>query len=260
MMRFGRKLWQYRTTLSLLVVRDIQNRFVGSLGGMVWTVLHPLLLVATYSLIFSHVFGRTMRDVPFAIWLFSALLPWITFNEALRSATNCLQRYHNLIKKTPLPSELLVLVPIGAAGITHAVGLCVLIVLILGFGPSLTPTALLIPGYLVCLGLLCLGLGWLLASLNVFFRDVFQILNVILNVWFYLTPIIYPLKVLPESYRVWMAWNPMFFITEGYRLSLLYGEHPPWSVAGPFCLWSLIFLGVGGMLFRRLKRHFPEVL
>lgn len=243
-----------------MVERDFRARYVGSFGGVFWAVIHPLMLVFVYTLIFSLIFGRTIGDTPFALWLFCALLPWIMFTEIVKSSCGVIEKNKNLVTKTPFRSEILPLVVIGSALTGHLIGFGVLMVLLLLCKQWIGWYALTLFFYLPCLMLFSLGLSWLVASVNVFARDVGQTVAIVLQLWFYLCPIIYPASLIPKNYQFLLRLNPMYFITEGYRRALLDNQGIPVVDTIYFLGITLILLFLGGWTFRRLKGQFAEVL
>ncbi len=253
-------IWSNRQALWMLIERDFKSKYVGSAAGLVWSVLHPLLMVGVYSLIFSLIFGRTIGETPFSLWLFCALLPWMMFSEVLRSSTGIIERHKNLITKTPFHSEILPLVVIGASTTGHLIGSGVLLALLVIFRQPIGLFALTLPLYLICLIFFSLGLSWLISSLNVFFRDTSQIINVVLQLWFYSCPIVYPPTIIPDSFQFLLKLNPVYFVIEGYRRALLYNEGVPLIDFTIFCGFCFSFLFLGGWVFRRLKSQFAEVL
>ena len=254
------RIWQHSGTLWLMIERDFKSRYVGSFAGILWSIIHPLMLVFVYTLIFSLIFGRRIGETPFALWLFCALLPWIMFTEIVKGSAGVIEKNKNLITKTPFHSEILPLVVIGAAVTGHLIGFGVLITLLLLCKQSIGLYALTIPFYLLCLILFSLGLSWIVAALNVFIKDIGQAINVILQLWFYLCPIIYPARIIPEQYHFFLRLNPMYFITEGYRRALLNNQGIPVVDFLYFLAITLLLLFIGGWTFRRLKGQFAEVL
>jgi ABC-type polysaccharide/polyol phosphate export permease len=244
----------------MMIERDFRSRYVGSTAGLLWSVIHPLLMVGIYTLIFSLVFGRQIGNAPFALWLFCGLLPWIMFSEILKNSSGVLEKHRNLITKTPFHPEILSLVVIGSSLTGHLIGFAVLLALISVFSQPPGVMILSVGLYLTCLILFVLGLSWFISSVNIFFRDVAQGVNVVLQLWFYLTPIIYPSSIIPENYRVLLRLNPMYFITEGYRKALLTGEGIAMTDFVYFTTLTLLVLFGGGWVFRRLKTQFAEIL
>lgn len=243
-----------------MIERDFKARYVGSMAGILWSIIHPLMMVLIYSLVFSYIFGREIGETPFSLWLFCALLPWLMFSEIVRNSTGILEKNKNLVTKTPFHSEILPLVVVGSALTGHLIGLSVLLILLLICKQSIGVFALLIPFYTICLILFALGLSWLVSALNVFIKDVSQIVSLILQLWFYLCPIVYPAEIFPPKLLNLLRLNPMYFITEGYRRSLLNNQ----GILAVdflcfFCI-TIFFLLAGGWIFRRLKGQFAEVL
>lgn len=254
------RIWTHRQTLWLMIERDFKARYIGSVAGILWSIFHPLLMVAIYTLIFSLIFGRRIGQTPFSLWLFCGLLPWMMFSEILINAAGIIEKNKNLITKTPFHSEILPIVVIGASFTGHLIGFFLLIILLFVTGQPIGLFALTIPFYLICLIMFSLGLSWLISSLNVFIRDIGQMVVVVLRLWFYLCPIIYPSNIIPEKYQYLMRLNPMYFITEGYRRALLYNQGIPVLDFVYFILFTMIVLFAGGWTFRRLKTQFAEVL
>jgi ABC-type polysaccharide/polyol phosphate export permease len=251
---------QNRYPLFFLIERDFRARYTGSAVGVMWSLIQPLMMVGVYSLIFSLVFGRRIGNTPFALWLFCALLPWMTFSEIVKGSAGIIEKYRSLVTKTSFQPEVLVLVVIGAAVTNHVMGFAVLLALLLLVNQTMGLLILTVPFYLACLVFFSLGLGWLVSSLNVFLKDVGQAIGVILQLWFYLTPIIYPSSIIPEKFRALLCLNPLYFVTEGYRRGLLSNEG---VVVHDLVVFSCLTIGclmMGGYVFRRLKGQFTEVL
>jgi ABC-type polysaccharide/polyol phosphate export permease len=188
------------------------------------------------------------------------LLPWMMFVEIVSRSPSAVLEQASLIKKSVFPSEILLVAHVTTAMVNHVImfGLVILFVVFEGMG--LSWRIFWLPVYLAGISLLALGLGWMLSSLNIFMRDIGQVLGVILNIWFYLTPVVYPIEMVPDSYKRLLAFNPMLYPIEGYRMALLgRGET---NLAGLAILFScgLLVALFGGLLFKRLKPAFPDVL
>jgi ABC-type polysaccharide/polyol phosphate export permease len=263
-LKFLQKIAQNRFMIRSLVVRDIRARYTGSFLGVFWAFVHPL----TQLLIFYFVFGLVLRarlgseytNTNYGIWLMSGMLPWILFSEVVNRSPGAVLEQANLVTKTVFPSEILPLAHVSAALVNHVILLFILLVFIvaLGLGPGLT--ILWLPLYLIGVILFALGLAWLLSAVNVFMRDIGQILGVILNLWFFFTPIIYPANLVPESLRPWMALNPMIYPVEGYRMALLGRIEPDFGGLIVLFAWAIVAFALGGLVFRKLKPAFADVL
>jgi lipopolysaccharide transport system permease protein len=260
--------WAKYDLLRTLVRRDLEARYKGSVLGNLWPLLNQLSQLLIYTYVFSIVLkvklslrGLPENNLTFGLWLFAGLLPWIAFTGGLSQAASSVIGQTNLVKKVVFPLSLLPLVPIFSAFIESAFGLILLIFFVAVTTHTLHETLALLPLIWATQLLLTAGLGYLAAGLTVFLRDIPQTLGVILNIWLYLTPIIYPASAIPEQWRNWVFWlNPMTAIAEVYRDLILAGEVKhwgEWGVASVIAL-SLFILGFG--VYKRLRPAFADVL
>ena len=260
LIRFPGLAAKHRQTLKLMIERDFRNRYVQSIGGVVWAFLNPLLLVLVYSLIFSLIFSREVRDVPFSLWLFSALLPWLFFSEILKNSVTVIEKNKNLVVKSPFQPELLSIVVIGSGLVGHvpSIGIILILLLLAGHPPGIA--ALTVVFYSVCLIIFSIGISWIISSLYLFVRDIGQLIHILLQLWFYLCPIVYPESIIPVKFKSIYHLNPMYFIVQGYRRALIYNEHIVSGDLFIFICWSFFFLLAGSFIFGRLKKQFVEML
>lgn len=260
---FCRKLVAYRVAILSLAVRSFKTRFVGTGGGVVWSIVLPLATVFSYWIVFSLGFKvKGPNGIPFDVYFMTAFLPWSFFTDALNASTNSVVGNRHLVKKMVFPTETLPLVAIFSSTFGHLILLAFTIALLLFHG--------IVPGWgllqlayaYLCIVALALGLGWLLAAVNVFHRDVGQFLSVLLNFWFWATPIVWSIDMLPERWRPLMDFNPAYHIVESYRDALLY-DWPVWHDLTQLSLFWIIsiILGIfGAYIFRRLKPEFADVI
>lgn len=248
--------------LKELVKRDFQGRYVGSLLGFVWSFFLPLSLLVLYYFVFSTVLQLSLlgaRTGNFAFYMFAGLVPWMAIQEgALRGAT-AITDNAALVRKLTFPSEVLVLAVVLAALMHSAIagGLFVLVVAARGqLAAGGLPILLLLLPFQVAL---TFGLGLLLAALNVFFRDVSQVVGMAMNAWFFLTPIVYSLSQVPEPYRTWIGLNPLTGLVDIYRYAFFGGE-PAWGSLGTLALLSSLVLVCGLLVFRRLRPAFADTV
>ena len=260
---FAIRLYRLRGMIYLLAKRDLVSRYVGTLGGPIWAVAQPLATVFVFWFVFAVGFkARGPSNTPFVLYFLAGYLPWLLFTEALNASASSVIANSHLVKKTVFPTEILPLVQVASSTVTHLILLVILMALLAAMGGHLSWTAPQILYYYLCLVSFELGLAWLLASLHVFSRDVGQILVVALNLWFWVTPIVWSPGVLPESVRPLLTLNPMFYVVEGYRNSLLY-QIPIWrDPAATLRFWAIVLpcLLSGALVFRRLKPEFADVL
>lgn len=262
--------WEAKVNLlATLVRRDLEAQYKGSILGNLWPLLNQLSQLLIYTYVFSIVLKVKLNlqgfpensDVTFGVWLFAGLLPWNAFTSGLIKAGVSVVGQPNLVKKVVFPLGLLPLVPIFTALIESSLGLIALIAIVAVSSQKLNATLLLLPLVWLPQLLITAGLGYLTAGLTVFLRDIPQTLGVILNFWFYLTPIVYPASIIPEQWRVWIFWlNPMAAISEVYRDLILIGQVEHWGEWGvAFLISAAIFYG-GLSVYRRLRPAFADVL
>ena len=261
---FVSNLIRRRALLANLVVRDFKQRYVGSAAGWLWAVIHPAVLLLSYSFVFAAVFK--VRPIPgsgtdsFVLYLFAGILPWLLFQETVqRSATTVLD-HSNLITKTVFPSEVLPISLFISGLLNHFLGLAVLLAIVAVLIKKITVFILLVPVYMVLLALFTIGVGWLVSSLNVFLRDTAQALSVILTFWFWFTPIFFSAQSLPERVRFIARINPLAYVVEAYRDCLLAGRAPAPADLGLTAAFAIVSFLAGGLFFRYTKRAFGDVL
>jgi lipopolysaccharide transport system permease protein len=236
---------------------------VGSAAGWVWSVIHPLVLWASYVFIFRAVgppgdFGGLTTSYP--LHLFVGMLPWFLFSETVTRASSCVVENANLITKTVFPSEILpvsIFLSSLASNLLVTVLVAIVAVAIQGHVNPALPMILI---YLPIVGLFAIGVGWVAAALQVYLRDTAQVVVVLMTFWFWLTPIFLPESKFPGKLRWVLWWNPMAYVVRAYRLMLL-GNHAPalrdMAVALAFAVGTFI---CGGLFFRHMKKGFADVL
>ena len=263
------RLWTKFDLLRTLVRRDLEARYKGSVLGNLWSIVNPLSQLLIYTYVFSVVLKVKLslkglpanENVSFGLWLFAGLLPWIAFSTGLNQSASSVIGQPNLVKKVVFPLSLLPLVPIFSAFIESSFGLILLIFFVAVSSGTLHTTLALLPLVWIPQLLLTAGLGYLVAGLTVFLRDIPQTLNVILNIWFYATPVVYPATSIPESWRNWILWlNPLAAIVEIYRDFVLTGEVRHWGELGVAFTISVIVFILGFLVYRRLRPAFADVL
>lgn len=260
--------WAKLDLLRTLVRRDLEARYKGSVLGNFWPLVHQLSQLLIYTYVFSIVLqvklslkGLPANNITYGLWLFAGLLPWLAFNTGLTQAARSVIGQPNLVKKVVFPLALVPLVPILSTFIESSFGLIALIVLVALSSGTLHTTLALLPLIWLPQVLLTAGLGYLVAGLTVFLRDIPQTLGVILNFWFYVTPIIYPASAIPEEWRGWVFWlNPMTAIAEVYRDLVLVGEVQHWGEWIVATVVSVVICSGGLWVYRRLRPAFADVL
>jgi lipopolysaccharide transport system permease protein len=257
-------LWRHRWLWLGFVRREITSRYLGSVGGLAWALLHPLALLAIYSLVFQAVFKVRFTELdqfPFVVFVATVLWPWMAFQEGLMRGTQAVVQHAALVKKVPFPHELLVYAAVTATFVVQLVGYALVCVLLALMGHALHWSAL---GWVVCWLLLLyvftLALALGLATVQVFLRDVEQVLSQVLMVLFYATPILYPLSLVPVWLQDIMRWNPLMQVLDSVRQALLFGLG-----SGVFKI-SIMALAVTSLfwlarkLFRRMSPYFEDMV
>lgn len=260
--------WLKFELLRTLVRRELEARYKGSVLGNLWPLMTQLSQLVIYTYVFSIVLkvklslnGMPENNLTFGLWLFAGLLPWTAFTGGFLQASGSVVAQPNLVKKVVFPLNLLPLVPVLSAFIESAFGLMALIFLLAITTHSLHTTLSLLPLVWLPQLLFTAGFGYLGAAMTVFLRDIPQTASVILNFWFYFTPICYPAEIIPESWRALVFWiNPMAAISEVYRDLILVGEVKHWGEWGVASVVSLIVFYGGLWTYKRLRPAFADVL
>ena len=262
-MGFLLDIFKRHEMIRTLALRDFQSRYAATVAGSLWTLLHPVAVVTVFYFVFSVGFkAKGPGDTPFILWFVSGLVAWFYFNDTLIAITDCVTRNGHLVKKTIFPVEVLPLVQILSALIPHMIFLVIVAALLEFNNVSFAPFRLLVVYFIFCATVLLLGLGWLLSALQVFYRDIAQVLTIVLNLWFWVTPIVWAPELMPEKYHWVFTWNPVHYLVDGYRGMLIHPQ-PVWpDAAQTLHFWgvTLLVLALGVAVFRRLKPEFADVL
>ncbi|MDX2034172.1 MAG: ABC transporter permease [Blastocatellia bacterium] len=257
-------LGEHRGLIRSMVRRDLTSRYKGSFMGLAWTIITPAVTIAIFTVIFSGIFGARFGQegghLHFAVHLFCGMLPWIAFSEGVQRATNAMIENVNLVKRVVFPVEALPVNIAMAAVVQQLLGTVVLLAATLLLTRSLPPTILFLPALLIPQLLATLGLGWLMASLGVFIRDMPQFNQLLFSTWMYLTPILYPESIIPEHYRWLVNLNPLAPLIRNYRRIMLEGRAPDWRGLAVTTLFGAACFLLGYWWFERTKKAFADVL
>lgn len=264
-MRAPIAVFSHRSLLWQFVKRDVLARYRGSMLGLAWAVLTPLLMLGVYTFVFREVFkvrwqgGTQLGGLDFALQLYAGLIVFSFMAECINRAPRLVVDQATLVKKVVFPLEILAWIPPLSAFFQLLIGAAVLC-FAAALAGSLAPTVLLLP--LVWLPLLPLALaaGWFLAALGVFVRDIGQIVGLAVNLLMFLSPVFYPMEVFPDRWRGWLYLNPLTILIEETRNVVLLGRLPdplPFSV---LLVTALGLAGLAGLWFRALRKGFADVL
>lgn len=253
---------RYRGLIQTLVVRDLKARYRGSVLGFFWSFINPLLLLLIYNFVFSTVMpGVRPADLePYALFMFCGILPWTWFSSSLLESSSTLLSGGNLIKKVLFPAEVLPIVTVLANMAHFFLGLPILVAFLVYYRRPLDPLELLWFPVIVAVQLvLTTGLALLLSALTVHFRDLKDLLGNLLTLWFFATPIIYPISQAPDYMRWAMNLNPMTHLAISYQEVLFYvGPHGHWRWLMSLALLAVVVFLLGYFVFDRLRDSFAE--
>ena len=258
-------LWRHRLLISRLARREVESRYRGSLLGLVWTIITPLLMLAVFTFVFSVVF-KVRWNVPiadkseFALILFAGLIVFQFFADCIGRASSLMRENVSYIKKIVFPLEAMSWVVLLSALFNAFVSTIVLLVVHVVLVGAPPWTAIFIPVVFAPLALLMVGGIWLLASVGIYIPDVRQVIAVVITLLMFLSPIFYPVSALPENFQSYLLLNPLTYIMDQARTVLLYGRAPNF---GGLALYSLVALAVawlGYAWFAVTKRGFADVV
>jgi lipopolysaccharide transport system permease protein len=255
MLAIVRPLWAYRGFILGSVKREFQSKYRNSLLGAAWNVLNPLAMIIVYALIFSQIMRARLPGVDttfaYSIYLCAGIITWGLFAEIVGRGQNVFLENANLIKKLSFPRLCLAVTVVANAVLNFSIifGLFTAFLLLSGNFPGL-PFLAVFP-LLALLVLFSISLGITLGVLNVFFRDVGQFFGIFLTFWFWLTPIVYPVSILPERLQPWMNLNPMARLANAFQIVLVNGQWPNWSNLWPVVVLALLLCVFGFGLYRR---------
>ena len=250
--------WQRRDLLWHMTVRHLRGQYKQSILGYAWVILNPLSLMLILSFVFSTILRFESQGIPYPLFIFVGLLPWLFFSGALSSATDSVVGASNLVTKVYFPREILPTAAVFTKVVDLGAGLIILAALMTYYGHPPEWTALWVPILFLIHLLFALGLSLPLAALNLFFHDVRYLVGVVLTLWFYLTPVIYPMEIVPQNYRVIYDLNPNALMINAYRRVLLEGVSPGLDRLLLGLTISLCTFIVGYYLFKRMEPGFAD--
>ena len=251
-------LWDYRELLWNLANREITQRYKQSVLGYAWVILNPLFQLIVMSFVFDKVLKIPSLGVPFILFLSAALLPWNLFTQSLTASSNALVGNSHLITKIYFPREILVYSTIISKLVDFFYSCLVLVFFLFIFRIPVTVYYLWLPLIFLIQLFLMAGISLIVAALNLFYRDIQYLLNLILLLWMYITPIMYPIEIIPMQYRFIMSLNPMAVIVNAYRQVLLSGKDPNTGSLGIAAAVSLIIFSLGFVLFKKMEGEFAD--
>ena len=260
----ARTLWRHRALVAELTRREFSGRYRGSFGGVAWSFVQPLFLLAVYTIAFGVIlkarWGFAGGTGDYALMVFAGLVVYNAFSECLAKAPQLVTANPNLVKKVVFPLELLPWVMTFTVALHALLGVAVWLLGYAALHGAPRPTAVLAPLILLCFAPLLLGMGWLLSAVGVAVRDVGQVTNLASHALLFLTPIFYGVEAAPPVLQSLLMLNPLTFVVEELRLVLYYGQVPAWRPLAAYFALSSAFAWLALAVFRRLRRGFADMV
>lgn len=260
---FLKEIWRNHDLLIGLSVNDLKTKYAGSYLGVLWAFVQPILTTFIYWFIFQIGFRLApVDDFPFILWLITGLVPWFLFSDAVMSATASMQEYSYLVKKVMFHVDILPAVKVISSLIIHIVFVLFVLLCYLGNGIALNLYLIQVVYYSFCLVVLAIGIVYITATLNVFIKDTMQVVSVIMQLLFWMTPIVWDLNIMPPFIQNLLQLNPLCYIVMGYRDSFInhiwFWDKLELTIIFWVITSGVLFIGI--CLFKKLKNHFADVL
>ncbi|HOO49244.1 MAG: ABC transporter permease [Saccharofermentanaceae bacterium] len=254
-----KEIYAYREMIFSMVQKDLRGRYKGSFLGFLWTFINPLLQLLVYNLVFSIILRSGVDK--YYLFLFVALIPWIFFSSAITGGSVSVIAQKDLVKKIYFPNEVIPISYVTSCFVNMLLGFVVVIGVVIYSGVHISPLALLcLPVVMIVEYFLALGIAMITSAVTVYFRDLEHILTIIAMAWMYITPVVYDIEICPTEYRWIMHINPMTSVIIAFRDILYYGRVPEMMTLLEAVVLGVVFLLIGCLVFRKLKRRFAEEL
>jgi lipopolysaccharide transport system permease protein len=253
------EIWQYRDLFFFLVWRDVKTRYAQSVLGVGWAIIQPVFSMIVFTIIFGNLARVDSEGVPYAIFSFTALVPWTFFSSSLTSASGSLINSKNLLTKIYFPRLVIPLSPVIGKLIDFGISLLILVGLMFWYGVIPTIWTLMLPVFIIMMMLTSAGVGMWLTALSIQYRDIRYGAEFFIQLLMYGSPVIYATSIIPEKYQIIYALNPMVGVIEGFRAALLGTRAMPWNLIGIGSLMAIAFFLSGALYFRSMERYFADV-
>jgi len=253
-------IWRNRALIRVMAKRDILGRYKGSFGGAFWTIINPLLLMGTYLFVFGYLLGNDPHRSggPFALYFLAGMLPWLPFSEAVGRSPGVILENRNLIKKLVFPVDTLPVNLVAAGLVTETFAVGLYCVLLLALRHTIPIAILWLPLLVIPQLLFTTGITWFLAGLGAYVKDLGQIMQFVLTIWFFMTPICYEEKNLVKAPI--LTKNPIYILVKGYRSIFLDNQHPSFGALWKFSLFAVVVFVLGHAWFYKLKKAFADMI
>jgi homopolymeric O-antigen transport system permease protein len=250
----------YLELLLNLTRREVKGRYSQSLFGAGWAIAQPLATMAVFTLVFSRLTTMPTDGAPYPLFAFVALVPWFFFSNSVTSGTMSLITYRNIVTKTYFPREIVPLAQVSSRLVDLAAASSLFALLMIYYRVGLGPWAAMVPVFVLLLVMFTVGFTMATSAGNVFYRDVSPVVQISLQLWLYLTPVAYPLSVVPERFRALFLLNPLTGVVEGLRAVLVFGREPDWQVVGISAALIVTIFFAALVLFKKTDKYFADVI
>jgi len=250
------ELYRCRALIVSLVLKEVKLRYLGSVLGFLWTFLNPLLLMCVYTIVFSIFLKVKVESYP--VFLFCGLIPWVWFSTSLLEGAGSIIRGGHLITRALFPPQVLPSVTVFSNSVNFIFSLPLLLIFLLLFKVKIGGALITLPIIMIIQAVFTMGLVLIVSALNVQFRDIQHILSNLIIMWFFATPILYPMSSVPAKFRFIAYMNPMATLIKAYRDILFYGQFPNWFLLGITFFFGFLVFVLGNMIFNKYKESFPE--
>ncbi len=254
-----RDLWAFRELLYFLTWRDVKVRYKQTGLGVAWAILQPLLTMLIFTVFFGRLAGVPSDNIPYPLFAFAGLLPWTLFANAISTSGNSLVGSANLITKVYFPRLIIPGAAVAAGLVDFAIGFMIMVLLMIYYGVGISWHLVMFPGVVVLTTLLAVGVGMWLSALNVKYRDIRFALPFLIQLWMFVSPVIYPASFLPPKLRWVLSLNPMTGIIEGYRSSL-FGLPFKWIALAISTVITLVMFAYASVTFRKMEKSFADIV
>lgn len=253
------EVWAYRELLYFLMWRDIKVRYKQTALGFTWAVIQPLLTMLIFTLFFGGLARLPSDGIPYPLFAYAGLLPWMFVSTAVTGCSNSLAGNPNLISKVYFPRLIVPMAATGAPLVDLGIGSIFAAILMAYYGVPATWSLVMLPALVTLTAVVALGVGMLFAALNVKYRDVRHALPFLVQLWMFLTPIIYPSSLVPQRWRWLLGLNPLSGIIEAYR-ACVFGRGFNWSLLAISSVTAAAFLTYSAYAFRRMEKSFADII
>ena len=254
-----RELWAYRELLWVLTARDIKVRYKQTVLGAAWAIVRPVLTMLIFSVVFGTLAKMPSDGFPYPVFVYAALLPWTFFATAISTSGQSLVGSTNLVSKVYFPRLIIPLSSIGAGLIDLAISTGILLLMMLWYGVGWSVNLLAAPVLLMAVIFIALGVGTLLSALTVAYRDFTHLTPFIVQIWMYITPVIFPVSLVPERWQWLLYLNPMTGLIEGFRSAFLGKAFDVQGLGISFAMAVVIFI-IGVTYFEKVERRFADII